>query len=76
LHATLHQEVVITHQGGRVSVTLDIEPDEDNPSAMLRATSASGEVLGESRVSPAFKLTRASASAWAEKQFSAQAVRS
>jgi hypothetical protein len=76
LHATLHQEIVITHQGERVSVTLDIEPDEDNPSAMLRATGASGEVLGESRVSPGFKLTRASASAWAEKEFSAQAVRS
>jgi hypothetical protein len=76
LHATLHQEIVITHQGGHVRVTLDVEPDEDNPSAMLRATSVSGEVLGQARVSPGFKLTRASASAWAEKQFSAQAVRS
>ncbi len=74
LHASLHQEMVITHKADRVSVTLDIEPDEDNPSAMLRATSASGEVLGESRVSPGFKLTRASASAWAEREFSAQAV--
>lgn len=67
LHATLHQEMVITHKGDRVSVTLDIEPDEDNPSAMLRATDASGEVLRESRVSPGFKLTRASANAWAEE---------
>jgi hypothetical protein len=75
LHATLHQEVVITHAGGRVSVTLDIEPDDDNPSATLRATDASGEVLSEARVSPGFKLTRASASAWAEKEFSPQAVR-
>ena len=75
LHATLHQEIVITHAGARVSVTLDIEPDEDNPSAMLRATDASGEVLGEARVSPGFKLTRASAGAWGDAQFSPQAVR-
>jgi hypothetical protein len=75
LHATLHQEVVITHGGARVSVTLDIEPDEDNPSALLRATDASGEVLGEARVSPGFKLTRSSAEAWASVGFTAKAVR-
>ncbi|MBG9388441.1 hypothetical protein [Caenimonas aquaedulcis] len=75
LHATLHQQIAITHHGERVSVTLDIEPDEENPTAMLRATDASGEVLGEARVSPGFKLTRASASAWGEARFSPQAVR-
>ena len=75
LHATLHQEMVITHAGGRVSVTLDIEPDEENPSAMLRATDASGEVLGEARVSPGFRLTRSTADAWAQAGFSRQAVR-
>ena len=75
LHAALHQEMVITHAGGRVSVTLDIEPDEENPTALLRATDAEGEVLGEARVSPGFKLTRASAGAWAEAEFSPRAVR-
>jgi len=75
LHAALHRELVITHGSGRISVTLDIEPDEDNPSAMLRATDAAGEVRGEARVSAGFKLTRASASAWAEAEFSAHAVR-
>lgn len=75
LHAALHREIEITANAGRVSVTLDIEPDEDNPSAMLRAIDASGEVLGEARVSPGFKLTRASAQAWAEAEFSPQAVR-
>lgn len=74
LHATLHQELVITHGSARVSVTLDIEPDEDNPTAVLRATDGSGDVRGEARVSPGFKLTRASASAWAEAGFSARAV--
>ena len=75
LHATLHQEVVITHAGERVSVTLDIQPDEDNPTAVLRATDPAGEMLGEARVSPGFKLTRGSASAWAEQEFSPRAVR-
>jgi hypothetical protein len=69
LHATLHQQIGIAHAGGRVSVTLDIEPDDENPSAMLRAVDAAGEVLAQARVPPSFKLTRASASAWAEAGF-------
>lgn len=75
LHATLHQEMVITHAGGRVSVTLDIQPDEENPTALLRATDAAGEMLGEARVSPGFRLTRSSAAAWAEAEFNPRAVR-
>jgi hypothetical protein len=75
LHAMLHQQVDITHAGSRVAVTLDIDPDEESPSAVLRATDTSGELLAEVNVSPAFKLTRASATAWAEAEFSAQAVR-
>jgi len=75
LHASLHQQIVITHGTQRVTVTLDIQPDEENPSAMLRATDASGDLLSEARVAPSFKLTRASAGAWAEAGFSAQAVR-
>ena len=75
LHATLHQQIEITHNTERVTVSLDIEPDEENPSAMLKAVDASGEVLAEVRVAPSFKLTRASASAWAEAGFSAKSVR-
>ena len=75
LHAALHQSIDIAHAGGRVSVSLDIEPDEDNPSAMLRAQDASGEQLAEVRVPPSFKLTRATAAAWAEAGFSAEAAR-
>jgi len=75
LHAALHQQVVITHGAQRVCVWLDIEPDEENPSAMLRATDASGELLSQARVAPSFKLTRASADAWAESGFAAEAVR-
>ena len=75
LHATLHRQIEITHDAGRVTVSLDIEPDEDSPSAMLRATDAAGEVLSEVRVAPSFKLTRASAGAWADAGFSGEAVR-
>jgi hypothetical protein len=75
LHASLHQQVAITHGDGRVTVTLDIDPDEENPSALLRAIDASDAVLAEVRVPPSLKLTRASATAWAEAGFSAEAVR-
>jgi hypothetical protein len=75
LHATLHQSIDITHNGERVSVSLDIEPDEENPSAMLRAVNAAGGVLAEFRVAPSFKLTRASATAWVAGDFSAPSSR-
>ena len=75
LHATLHRQIDISHGGTRVVVTLDIDPDEESPSAVLRATDASGEVLGQASVSPGFKLSRARATAWAEDGFSPQSVR-
>ena len=75
LHASLHQQIEIAYHSGRLTVSLDIEPDEDNPSAMLRAVDVSGELLAEVRVVPSFKLTRASASAWAEGGFARPADR-
>jgi hypothetical protein len=46
----------------RVRVDFEIEQDEDDPHATLRAIDAeSGEELRRARVSPAFKLTEASA---------------
>jgi hypothetical protein len=75
LHAMLHQHMEIAHRAQRFGITLDIEPDDDNPSAMLRARNAAGELLAEIRVPPNFKLTRSRASAWAEADFSADAVR-
>lgn len=74
LHAALHQQIEISHEATRVSVTLDIDPDEESPSATLRATNAAGDVLGEAGVSPGFKLTRARAEAWAAAHFSPDAV--
>jgi hypothetical protein len=67
--------VTITHRDERVTVSLDIEPDEENPSAVLRATAAGDDLLAEVRVPPSFKLTRARADAWAEAGFSAESVR-
>ncbi len=75
LHAALHQHLEITHKGERFSVMLDIEPDDENPTATLQALDASGDVLAQVKVSPAYKLTRASAGAWAEAGFSVDAVR-
>lgn len=75
LHAALHQDVTITHGDDRITVALDIEPDEENPSATLRARDAGDELLAEVRVPPSFKLTRARAVAWAESGFSAESVR-
>ena len=69
LHAALHQQIEIAYGTSRVTVSLDIEPDEENPSATLRAVDGAGELLAQVRVAPSFKLTRASASAWAQGGF-------
>ncbi|MDO9359223.1 MAG: hypothetical protein Q7T70_09555 [Polaromonas sp.] len=69
LHASLHQRVEVESRGARVTVSLDIVPDEDHPSAVLSAHDDSGELLAEQRVSPAYKLNRSSATAWADGGF-------
>ena len=69
LHAELHQHIEVSAAAGRVAVSLDIVPDEDNPYATLGAHSEGGELLAEVRVAASFKLSRASAIAWADNQF-------
>lgn len=69
LHATLHQRLEVDCRGARITVSLDIEPDEDNPSALLSAHDEAGEQLAQLRVPPSFKLSRASATAWADSGF-------
>ena len=66
LHAQLHQSIAVTVGDARVTVLLDIVPDDDNPSATLTAHDECGETLAHVRVSPGFKLNRVSATAWAE----------
>jgi len=69
LHATLHQSITVTARAGRVTVSLDIVPDDENPTAVLSATGDDGERLAEVRVAPSFRLNRSSAVAWAESGF-------
>ena len=73
LHASLHQSISISAnlkgKSVRIDVALDIVPDDENPYAMLGATSDDGERLAQMRVLPSFKLNRASAVTWAEDGF-------
>jgi hypothetical protein len=69
LHATLHRSLEVDSRGARITVSLDITPDEDNPSALLTARDEAGEQLAQLRVPPSFKLARASATAWADSGF-------
>jgi len=68
-HAMLHKSVVIDLRGDDITVTLDIVPDDDDPYADLKAFDSLGTQLAQARVSPAFKLTKASAERWVENDF-------
>ena len=69
LHASLPQSMTVTAGSARVTVLLDIVPDEDNPYAVLSAQDDGGDVLAEVRVLPSFQLKRSSAVAWVEGGF-------
>ena len=69
LHATLHQSVTVNGQNGRVTVLLDIVPDEDNPYALLSGQNESGDALAEVKVPAGFKLNRQTAQAWVDAEF-------
>lgn len=68
-HAAYHQNITMNAPSGRLSITLDIVADEDDPHALLQARDANDELLAQVRVGPGFKLNRASASAWIEDGF-------
>ena len=69
LHAQLNKSLNVDTDGGRIRVSLQIVPDEDNPHALLRAHDPIGAELAEVRVAPGFKLHPASAAAWIEGGF-------
>ena len=69
LHASLHQSITVTARSERITVSLDIVPDEDNPHALLAAQDENGTQLAQVRVAPSFKLNRGSATAWVEGGF-------
>ncbi|WP_233868538.1 hypothetical protein [Paraburkholderia adhaesiva] len=69
LHAMLHKRVSVCVAAGDIDVTLEIVPDEYEPYAVLTALDVFGEQLGQQRVTPTFKLTKACATTWAEGGF-------
>lgn len=69
LHAQLHKSLVVDARAGRITVTLDVVPDEYDPYAVLAAQDAYGEPLAQVRVAPTFKLSASSAAAWIDSDF-------
>jgi hypothetical protein len=63
-HAVLHKAVQVMAADGRIDVTLDIVPDDDDPHALLSAHAADGVPLARVRVAAGFRLNAASAAAW------------
>jgi hypothetical protein len=66
LHALHHKAFDVQTAEGRVQVTLDIVPDDDDPHAVLAAHDAAGELLASVRVAAGHRLSAASAAAWVE----------
>jgi hypothetical protein len=69
LHAQLHKSLFVMARGGRIEVTLDIVPDDDDAHALLAAVDADGVELARMRVAASFKLNPRSAAAWVEEGF-------
>jgi len=69
LHAMLHKSVKIDAAEGRLTVKLDIVPDEDEPYATLSAYDEFGDQLAQIRVPPTYKLNVQRASDWAAGGF-------
>jgi len=70
LHAMLHKSMTVNTISATIHIALDIVPDEDDPYAMLSARDDDDNLIAQRRVSPAYKLTMASATAWIEDGFS------
>ena len=64
--AERHRSVAVNAATGRISVTLDIVADDDEPFGTLRAIDAAGDALAEVRVPAGFRLDARSAAAWIE----------
>lgn len=69
LHAQLHKSVFLMVPAGRIEVTLDIVPDDDDAHGLLKATDADGAELARVRVSANFRLNPASAAAWIDSGY-------
>lgn len=69
LHALLHKNLKIDHQGESLTVKFDIVPDEDEPYATLSAEDAYGESLACVTVPVDFRFNQRSAQAWVDGGF-------
>jgi hypothetical protein len=67
--AQLHKSLVLNEAIGRITVKLDIVPDEDQPYATLSAVDAQGEELASVKVRADFRFNVGSASAWVADEF-------
>jgi hypothetical protein len=69
LHALRHKKLSLNTPSGRLTITLDIVADEDDPYAWLAAVNGDGEQLARVRVEAGFTLGNASAEAWIADEF-------
>ncbi|EKE18048.1 MAG: hypothetical protein ACD_10C00150G0002 [uncultured bacterium] len=69
LYAMYHQKLAVNTESGRITVSLDIVADEDDPHAWLAASDCNDEELARVRVEAGFKLTAASAHRWIDAGF-------
>lgn len=69
LHAMLHKSLKVRTDSSRLTIKLDIQPDDDHPSAALSAYDEAGEQLAQVEVPVSFKLTPDSAADWIASDF-------
>ena len=66
LQASLHQGLSVEGSAGRLTIMLDIEPDDDNPSATLSVKDQGGELIAQWKVDPTFKFNRITLQDWVD----------
>lgn len=69
-HAALHKSTRVATAQGRIRVTFDVVPDEDEPYAELAAFDDTGVELARIRVAANMPFNHDSASAWVRNGFS------
>lgn len=68
-HAALHKSTKVASRNGRIRVTLDIVPDEDEPYAELAAFDDIGTELARVTVAANFSFNHDTATAWVASGF-------
>ena len=69
LHAQLHKSLYLSTEQGRLQITLDIVPDDDEPHAWLAANDADGQPVARVRVAASYRLNPSRAQAWVDGGF-------